>query len=56
MIYVENQSNDAQLANILLEGKDFQDFEIIGHLARPEVGPTLVTPESAEIPIKAQGY
>ena len=27
MIYVENQSNDAQLANILLEGKDFQDFE-----------------------------
>ena len=36
--------------------KDFQDFEIIGHLARPEVGPTLVTPESAEIPIKAQGF
>ena len=27
MIYVENQSNDAHLANILLEGKDFQDFE-----------------------------
>ena len=36
--------------------KEFHDFEIIGHLARPEVGPVLVTPEGAEIPIKAQGY
>ena len=27
MIYVENQSNDAQLANILLDGKDFVNFE-----------------------------
>ena len=27
MIYVENQSNDAQLANILLDGKNFVDFE-----------------------------
>lgn len=36
--------------------KEFHDFEIIGHLARPEVGPTLVTPEGAELPIKAQGY
>ena len=26
-IYVENQSNDAQLANILLNGKNFDDFE-----------------------------
>ena len=26
MIYVENQSNDAQLANITLDGKDFDDF------------------------------
>ena len=36
--------------------KEFHDFEIIGHLARPEVGPVLVTPEGAELPIKAQGY
>lgn len=27
MIYVENQSNDAQLANILLNGKELDDFE-----------------------------
>ena len=27
MIYVENQSNDAQLANILLDNKNFDDFE-----------------------------
>ena len=27
MLYIENQSNDAQLANILLDGKDFVDFE-----------------------------
>ena len=27
MIYVENQSNDAQLANITLNGKNFDDFE-----------------------------
>lgn len=26
MIYIENQSNDAQLANILLDAKDFVDF------------------------------
>lgn len=36
--------------------KDFQDFEVIGHAARPEVGPVLVTPEGAELPIHAQGY
>lgn len=36
--------------------KDFQDFEVIGHTARPEVGPVLVTPEGAELPIHAQGY
>ena len=36
--------------------KEFHDFEIIGHLAQPEVGPVLVTPEGAEIPIHAQGY
>ncbi|MBR1538618.1 MAG: hypothetical protein IJ636_03835 [Bacteroidales bacterium] len=36
--------------------KDFHDFEVIGHLARPDVGPVLVTPEGAELPIHAQGY
>ena len=36
--------------------KEFHDFEIIGHLAQPEVGPVLVTPEGAELPIHAQGY
>ena len=35
---------------------DFQDWDIIGHLARPEVGEVLVTPEGAEIGIHAQGY
>ena len=33
--------------------KEFHDFEIIGHLAKPEVGPVLVTPEGAELPIHA---
>ena len=36
--------------------RDFQDWDIIGHLARPEVGEVLVTPEGAEIGIHAQGY
>ena len=36
--------------------KEFHDYEIIGHLARPDVGPVLVTPEGAELPIHAQGY
>ena len=36
--------------------KEFHDFEIIGHLAQPDVGPVLVTPEGAEIPVHAQGY
>lgn len=35
---------------------DFQDYDVIGHLAKPEVGPALVTPEGVEIEIKAQGY
>ncbi|MCR5709665.1 MAG: hypothetical protein K6G79_04200 [Bacteroidales bacterium] len=35
---------------------DFQDYEVIGHLARPEAGAVLVTPEGAELPIHAQGY
>lgn len=36
--------------------RDFQDWDIIGHLAKPEVGAVLVTPEGAELDIKAQGY
>ena len=36
--------------------KDFQDYDIIGHLAQKDVGCVLVTPEGTEIEIKAQGY
>lgn len=36
--------------------RDFQDYDIIGHLAQPEVGAAMVTPEGAEIPIRAQGF
>lgn len=35
---------------------DFQDYEIIGHTAQPDVGAVMVTPEGAELEIKAQGY
>lgn len=35
---------------------DFQDFDIIGHLAKPEVGPVIVTPDGVELPLKAQGW
>ena len=36
--------------------KDFQTFDIIGHLAQPEAGTVLVTPEGLELPITAQGW
>lgn len=36
--------------------RDFQTFDIIGHLAQPEVGPVLVTPDGAELPMHAQGW
>ena len=36
--------------------RDFQTFDIIGHLALPEAGTVLVTPEGAELPLKAQGW
>lgn len=36
--------------------KDFQDYDVIGHLARPEAGVVIVTPEGAEIPVHAQGF
>ena len=34
MIYIENQSNDAQLANILLNGQELEDFE---RLLNPDI-------------------
>ena len=36
--------------------KDFQTFDIIGHMALPEAGTVLVTPEGLEMPITAQGW
>ena len=36
--------------------RDFQTFDIIGHLAKPEVGTVLVTPEGVELPLRAQGW
>ena len=35
---------------------DFQTFDIIGHLALPDVGTVLVTPDGLEMPAKAQGW
>ena len=35
---------------------DFQTFDIIGHLAQPEAGAVLVTPEGVELPLSAQGW
>lgn len=36
--------------------RDFQTFDIIGHLAMPDAGTVLVTPDGAELPLKAQGW
>ena len=36
--------------------RDFQTFDIIGHLADPAVGTTLVLPEGAELPFRAPGW
>lgn len=36
--------------------RDFQTFDIIGHLAQKEVGTVLVTPEGVELPLRAQGW
>lgn len=36
--------------------RDFQTFSIIGHLALPEVGTVLVTPDGVELPLRAQGW
>ncbi|MBQ8838357.1 MAG: thiamine-phosphate kinase [Bacteroidales bacterium] len=35
---------------------DFQTFDVIGHLAKPEVGAVIVTPDGVELPLKAQGW
>ena len=35
---------------------DFQTLDIIGHLAKPEVGAAMVTPDGVELPVKAQGW
>ncbi len=36
--------------------RDFQTFDIIGHLAKPDVGAVLVTPDGVELPLRAQGW
>lgn len=36
--------------------RDFQTFDIIGHLALPEAGCALVTPDGAELPLRAPGW
>ncbi len=36
--------------------REFQSFDIIGHLAQADVGAVLVTPEGVEFPVKAQGW
>ena len=35
---------------------DFQTFDVIGHLAKPEVGAAVVTPDGVELSMKAQGW
>ena len=36
--------------------RDFQTFDIIGHLAEPDAGEVLVTPDGVELPLRAQGW
>ncbi|MBR2947783.1 MAG: hypothetical protein IKC17_04260 [Bacteroidales bacterium] len=36
--------------------KEFQEFDIIGHLSSPQEGCSVVTPEGAHLELKAQGY
>ena len=36
--------------------KDFQTFDIIGHLCQPEAGAVVVTPDGVELPLTAQGW
>ena len=57
-----NGGDDCRLLFTIPIGKhdlfrhDFQTFDIIGHLAKPEVGAVLVTPEGVELPVTAQGW
>ena len=36
--------------------REFKTFEVIGHLARPEVGAALVSPDGLEHPVSAPGW
>ena len=36
--------------------RDFQTFDVIGHLALSEAGTVLVAPGGAELPLRAQGW
>lgn len=36
--------------------RNFQNWSVIGHIARPEVGCVLVTPDGLEHPVSAQGW
>lgn len=36
--------------------KEFQDYDVIGHLAKSDVGAVMVTPDGAEIELKSQEY
>lgn len=36
--------------------RDFQTWDIVGHLAQPQAGTVLVTPTGAELPLRAQGW
>ena len=36
--------------------REFQTFDIIGHLAQEDVGAVLVTPEGVELPVRAHGW
>ena len=36
--------------------REFPTFNVIGHMALPEAGAVLVTPEGVEFPVKAQGW
>lgn len=57
-----NGGDDCRLLFTIPIGKherfrhDFQTFDIIGHLAKPEVGAVIVTPDGLELPMKAQGW
>ncbi len=35
---------------------DFQSYDVIGHLAKKDVGGVLVTPDGVELPLRAQGW